>query len=189
MMTTWHRFVIGGAGALLPVLATLLAVDLAYVIDHFRDYTLGIYVGTGLRYLLLATLGGAVAALNSDEKKPIKLVQLGIAAPALIASYVNAQPPPKQFKAETHLGFISVANAMHAKRSADATIVLAAEFKKNSKSPPSFLEDLATGLKGPKALNDRLTEPVPPIDLPNKDFDLDPRVKSDRPDYPSTIKR
>src|SRR5215213_3012020 len=95
-MSNTRRFWIGGAGALLPLLVTLLAVDLANIIDHYRDYSFGTYVGTSLRYLALFGLGGVVAALNSDEIQPIKLVQLGIAAPALIASYVNAQPPKIQ---------------------------------------------------------------------------------------------
>lgn len=91
-MTSWHRFWIGGGGALLPLLVTLLAVDLASIIDHAGEFSLGTYVGTALRYTLLFALGGFFAALHHDEAQPIKLIQLGIAAPALIASYVNAQP-------------------------------------------------------------------------------------------------
>src|SRR5277367_3721758 len=94
-MTPWQRFWIGGGGALLPVIATLLALDLGSMIDHYKDYTVGAYVGTTIRYALLFVLGGAVASLNYDEVQPIKLVQLGIAAPALVASYVNAAQAPK----------------------------------------------------------------------------------------------
>jgi hypothetical protein len=92
-MRSSRRFWIGGAGALLPLLVTLLAADLPGIIDHYGDYTLGTYVGTVLRYVILFAAGGIVAALNSDESSPIKLVQLGIAVPALISSYVNAQAP------------------------------------------------------------------------------------------------
>jgi hypothetical protein len=92
-MTHMRRFWIGGGGALLPLLVTLLALDLTSIIDNAGSYSVGTYVGTGLRYAVLFALGGIVATLNYDEKKPIKLVQLGIAAPALIASYVNAQAP------------------------------------------------------------------------------------------------
>jgi len=87
------RFWIGGGGALLPLLVTLLAVDLGPLIDNAPHLTIGTYVGAAIRYLVLFTLGGIVAALNSDEVQPIKLVQLGIAAPALISTYVNAQAP------------------------------------------------------------------------------------------------
>ncbi len=88
-----RRFWIGGAGALLPLLVTLLALDLAPIIDHPDRITLGIAVGTTIRYVALFALGGVVALLNSDEDKPIKLVQLGIGAPALIASMLNAGSP------------------------------------------------------------------------------------------------
>jgi hypothetical protein len=92
-MTTSNRFWIGGGGALLPLLVTLLVVDLAPLIDNAPHLTIGTYVGAAIRYLLLFAIGGVVAALNSDEIQPIKLVQLGIAAPALISSYVNSQQP------------------------------------------------------------------------------------------------
>lgn len=88
-----RRFWIGGAGALLPLLVTLLALDLPEIIDNYSELTMGIYVGTFIRYFALFVLGGVVAALNSDENRPIKLVQLGIAAPALISSYFNVESP------------------------------------------------------------------------------------------------
>ena len=108
-----RRFWLGGAGALLPLLVTLLAADLPGIIDHYRDYTVGTYVGTALRYVILFVAGGGVAALNSDEKSAIKLVQLGIAAPALISSYVNAQTPaaPRQPARTATSIFVSPANA------------------------------------------------------------------------------
>lgn len=93
-MTNWRRFWIGGGGALLPLLVTLLAVDISGFIDHAGSYSIGVYVGAAIRYLVLFILGGVVAALNSNELSPVKLVQLGIAAPALVTSYVNAAAIP-----------------------------------------------------------------------------------------------
>ena len=89
-MSGTKRFWIGGMGSLLPLLVTLLALDIGSVIDHPEKLTLGIYVGAAIRYITLFVLGGLIAALNSDESKPIKLIQLGIAAPAVISSFVNA---------------------------------------------------------------------------------------------------
>jgi hypothetical protein len=91
-MPGWKRFWYGGCGAFLPLLVTLLAVDLSAVIDNPNKFSVGVYVGSGIRYAALFVLGGMVAWLNTDEFKPIKLVQIGIAAPALIASYVNSPP-------------------------------------------------------------------------------------------------
>jgi hypothetical protein len=153
-MSGWQRFWIGGGGALLPLLVTLLAVDISGIIDHAAQYTVGTYVGVGLRYIILFALGGIIAALNSDEQKPIKLVQLGIAAPALVASYVNAQtananpPPPKpaapvQTPGTTgFLNFVSPANATEQNGSERRPIVLAGGFFAD------VLQGLSTPLSG-----------------------------------------
>jgi hypothetical protein len=92
---------------MLPLLVTLLAVDLGPLIDNPTQFTIGTYVGAAIRYLVLFTIGGFVAALNSDEIQPVKLVQLGIAAPALIASYVNAQSPKSPIT-QTAAGHVSM---------------------------------------------------------------------------------
>lgn len=91
-MTGLKRFSFGGSGALLPLLITLIGADLAVLIDQHEQLTSGEIIGAGIRYLCLFILGGFVAALHSDEIKPLKLVQLGIAAPALITSYISVGP-------------------------------------------------------------------------------------------------
>lgn len=117
-MTFWKRFWIGGGGALLPLLITLLAVDIAGLVDNPGQVTLGIAVGTTIRYVVLFLLGGLVAGLNADETKPIKLVQLGIGAPAIIASLINAQVPGPVKKAEIELNWIGSAVAAEVPKSA-----------------------------------------------------------------------
>lgn len=85
------RFAIGGLGGLLPIIASLITVDLAVfsaLIDK-QDFTLGICVGYAVRVLCLFVLGGIIAALNSEVVNPMSLVQIGIAAPALVTSYLN----------------------------------------------------------------------------------------------------
>lgn len=149
-MSWQQRFAIGGGGALLPILATLLALDIPSIVDHIHLYTVGVFVGTALRYALLFVLGGIVAALNSDESKPIKLVQIGIAAPALIAAYANAQgsAPPKppvalSEPAGNHVGTPDLASVTTAAETADTSPVprpLLAQ---------SWLTDVLKGLKGP----------------------------------------
>ena len=142
-MTYWNRFWIGGGGALLPLLVTLLAVDIGPMIDNAPHLTIGTYVGAAIRYLVLFTIGGIVAALNSDEVQPIKLVQLGIAAPALISTYVNAQPPKPIQTATAHslmlsLDVISSAHAADAGARGDGRVQLA-----------SFFSDVLQGATSP----------------------------------------
>lgn len=90
-MTKGKRFAIGGMGGLLPILASLITVDLAVItalVDK-QDVTIGLCVGYALRIVCLFVLGGVVAALNSEVVNPMALVQIGIAAPALVTSYLS----------------------------------------------------------------------------------------------------
>jgi hypothetical protein len=95
-------FAFGALGGLLPVLATLITIDLAPIIDHPMDFSIGHYVGYSIKVLALITLGGIMAILNSDVQQPLTLVQIGIAAPALISSYINSAPPKVDHTAQVH---------------------------------------------------------------------------------------
>jgi hypothetical protein len=88
-MSKRTAFFLGGLGGLLPVLASVLAVDLAPIIDHPGSLTLGNYLGYAIRVVVLIILGGTMALLNDEVRQPLTLVQLGIAAPALITAYIN----------------------------------------------------------------------------------------------------
>ena len=96
-MAQWTKFSIGALGGLLPILASLAAIDLAAfskLID-VGGLTLGMCVGYGLKVVGLFLLGGIFAALNDSVTSPLALVQIGIAAPALVTSYLNAPPLEK----------------------------------------------------------------------------------------------
>src|SRR5262249_25056414 len=95
-MSKMGVFSLGGLGGLLPGLTSLLAVDLASVIDHLDLLTVGNLVGYAIRVVILIILGGTMALLNVGVQQPLTLVQLGIAAPALITAYINgaALTPP-----------------------------------------------------------------------------------------------
>lgn len=90
-MSKFIRFGIGGLGGLLPLLATLVAIDLSAIASLIDSggFTLGLFVGYAIRILGLFALGGIMAALNSEIRNPLALVQIGIAAPALITSYMS----------------------------------------------------------------------------------------------------
>lgn len=85
------RFLIGGLGALMPILVSLLAIDIGAILDDHSNLTTGNIVGFLVRYAILFLIGGFVAYLHQDEQKPFKLFEIGIAAPALISSLITAQ--------------------------------------------------------------------------------------------------
>ncbi len=86
-MTTQKKLLIGGLGALTPVIMNLLAVDLPVLLVNVTALALAGYL---IRVVILFYLGGVVAFLHKDEHSPIKLFELGIAAPALITAFLNA---------------------------------------------------------------------------------------------------
>ncbi len=84
-MTLRWKILVGGLGALTPIVMNLLVVDAAAI----SELELGIVLGYFLRVVLLFYLGGLVAYLHKEEESPIKLFELGIAAPALITALLN----------------------------------------------------------------------------------------------------
>jgi hypothetical protein len=85
-MTDVERLGVGCAGALTPILANLLVVDLEVTLADLRPLTVASYI---VRVLALCAAACIVVYLNSDETKAIKVFQLGIAAPALLVSLIN----------------------------------------------------------------------------------------------------
>ncbi|WP_407192516.1 hypothetical protein [Bradyrhizobium sp. STM 3566] len=113
-MTRTGAFFLGALGGLLPILVSLLTLDLAPIIDHHETLTLGNYIGYGIRVCVLLTLGGTVAVLNNEVRQPFSLVQLGIAAPALVTSFINAAPAAARPQQQAFFSIISSAYASDA---------------------------------------------------------------------------
>ena len=90
-MNPKKRFFLGGAGALLPVLVSFIALDIGAILSQDSSLKAGIIIGFFIRYFILFGVGGFVAYLHDDENKPFKIVEFGIAAPALITSLITAQ--------------------------------------------------------------------------------------------------
>jgi hypothetical protein len=143
---TLSRAAIFGLGALgggLPILVSLLAVDLPTVIsDH--SLTIGNLLGYAIRLGILIFLGGVVAMLNSDVKQPLSLVQLGIAAPALVSAYINGAPPPK---AELGHSYLAISSAWAGELDANHPVATA-----------GFLDDVAKGIGTNLGVLDRLNK-------------------------------
>ncbi|MGY4369905.1 hypothetical protein ACVW1A_005970 [Bradyrhizobium sp. LB1.3] len=110
-MSRCGAFLLGAFGGLLPILVSVLSIDLAPIIDHPDALTLGNYVGYGIRVAVLLLLGGMMALLNGDVKQPFAIVQLGIAAPALITSFINGATVRPNVTEHAYFSVVSVAHA------------------------------------------------------------------------------
>ena len=87
--TKREKILIGGLGALTPLVLHLLVVDLQAWWDSLTPFVL---LGAVLRVVALTYLGGIVAYLHKDEHSPLKLFELGIVAPALLAGLLHGAP-------------------------------------------------------------------------------------------------
>ena len=150
-------FSLGALGGLLPILASWLAIDLAPIIDHPGSLTLGICLGYTIRVVVLIVLGGTMALLNDEVRQPLTLVQLGIAAPALITAYINGTavaPPAKPPNVATIMQWVTPANAAEVP---EGSVVRLA----------GFLEDVVRGIRTPLgAIIKAPVESVKPPPLP-----------------------
>jgi len=115
-MSTSRRFAIGGIGGLLPVIVGFLSYDLGPVIDNLYILSIGILVGYIIKIVILFVLGGVFASFSDETTKPIALLQIGIAAPAIITTYINGSgivgpKPAGPSTAALSVSFISEARA------------------------------------------------------------------------------
>lgn len=99
-----NKMAIGCLGAMTPILINLLVVDLQTTLSNVTAIEALFY---SIRVVLLCVAACIVIFLNSDEKRPVKLFQLGVAAPALLTGMINGtainkqipqQPPSAQFE-------------------------------------------------------------------------------------------
>ena len=88
-MTKRERILIGGVGGLVPVLMFLITGDFDRFFSHFA---LGVLCGYLVRATVLFFIGGFVANLYQEETQRIKVFQLGLGAPAMIAGFLAVSP-------------------------------------------------------------------------------------------------
>ncbi len=86
-MRTGKRIMIGGLGALTPVIMNLLVVDLNVLLVKLTFLS---FLGYFIRVIVLFYLGGLTAFLHKKENSVVKIFELGIVAPALITAMINA---------------------------------------------------------------------------------------------------
>ena len=81
-----QRFMIAGLGGIMPVLLSLIVIDLQIILLNVTKIAVASYL---IRVFALFAVGGLVGWLHRKEIDPVKLFQLGIAAPALITAAIN----------------------------------------------------------------------------------------------------
>jgi hypothetical protein len=148
-----QRIVWGCIGGLLLILVSLLSVDLSGIIDHRESLTIGICIGYVIRVLILISLGGVIVLLNDEVTKPIALVQLGMAAPALVTAYINGASASAKSAAHSSLSIFPAAYA------ADTSRIVVAD----------FWSDITKGLTRPLGAVSRPIPSVPVIDKAAQD--------------------
>ncbi|PIR37838.1 MAG: hypothetical protein COV35_07880 [Alphaproteobacteria bacterium CG11_big_fil_rev_8_21_14_0_20_39_49] len=89
-MTGRERFFSGILGALMPICAILLTLDLTAVFSESSGLSTGHIIGISLQFIIFMFVGGTVAYMHSDEVKAYKLFQIGMATPALLASFTTS---------------------------------------------------------------------------------------------------
>ena len=85
-LTTRAKVLIGGVGALTPIILNLLVVDLQ---TTFTSISVLVVLGYLIRVAILFCIGGGMAYFHKDEKSALKLFEIGIVAPALITALMN----------------------------------------------------------------------------------------------------
>lgn len=107
----WQCFLFGALGGFIPVLLSLVTIDAGAIVKYYNELNVGHYIGHGIKISAMLFLGGLLAIMNSGVKQPLTLVQLGVAAPAIFTSYINAAPPVDPKQADSFLSIISTAHA------------------------------------------------------------------------------
>jgi len=88
------RVCLGAIGGLLPIVVTLAVADIVTIQQVIDSGFAGAgsvasFAGWTVKVLTLMTIGGMVAYFYESETSRLKLLQIGIAAPAILTSMVN----------------------------------------------------------------------------------------------------
>jgi hypothetical protein len=122
-------FVFGGLGQL-SIVASAVAVDIAALVQTIDEHTLsgGLLFGCAVRIIVLFILGGITAILHSEMSNPLGLVQIGIAASALITSYVALSPTDHAGATRAHGSGLLISSAWAANEPEDNNKLQLADF-------------------------------------------------------------
>lgn len=114
-MDARQRIFLGSIGGITPYLVTLLSIDFKSAVGSYETLD---WIGLAVRCLVLMFLGSLVAFLHKSEKEQFKVFQLGLAAPALLATFINGNlgnhqtlPSPIEDDRTAYISLFSRANA------------------------------------------------------------------------------
>lgn len=92
-MSTYKKLLLGGIGGLIPTIATLAIADAEKInaaLSMVGEAGINELYGHVVRVLALFTIGAIWVFFHKSENDPVKLIQLGIVAPAMITGMVQA---------------------------------------------------------------------------------------------------
>jgi len=132
-------FLWGGIGALVPSILTFTLVDhdvvARYVAGFAEGRTTYDAIGYAVRILVLFVLGGFWAFLHKGEREPMKLVQLGMLAPAMITGMINAANLSEERNPGVESAF-------------SLALIAPAWAQERPDAPPSPIDEFVRGLLG-----------------------------------------
>ena len=82
------RFLLGGTGALLPILLSIAIADATTIGGYLVDQPYEL-LGYVIRTAALFAIGGVWAYVQTSEVQPLKVLQLGVVAPAMLTVLMN----------------------------------------------------------------------------------------------------
>jgi hypothetical protein len=135
-MTPRERFLIGGVGGLAPLLMLLATADFGRT---FSNITVIVITGYLVRAIVLFFVGGFIVSLYGDEQQRMKIFQLGLGAPAMIAGFLASSGPPNAPPVQ-HAALITI---VHAQTAANTD-----ELKRFTLPAPTALDQFLQGLVG-----------------------------------------
>jgi len=135
-----ERFLIGGVGGLAPLLMLLATADFNHT---FSNVTLIVVLGYLVRATVLFFVGGFIVSLYQEEKHRMKIFQLGLGAPAMLAGFLaSSNSPPVS---PPSAAFITVVHAQ--------TTATADELNRFTLPEPTALDQFLQGLIGASPKN------------------------------------
>ncbi len=107
-MKWYKRFGYGALGGLFPYTADFVAIGFDKLVGTLQDLSLLICAAAIIKAIPFAVVGGIWTAVNRSETDPVKLLQLGVVAPALFLAWTNGVDLNK---VETQLNNITAPSA------------------------------------------------------------------------------